>query len=219
MDFLKALFESGAITWEQFVEGVNKAGYKLADLSTGNYVAKKKYDDDLKTRDTQIETLGASIKTRDADLKNLQTQLADAGESSKTIEALNNQITKLQGDYKTAEAQYKAELGKQEYRFAVTEFANTQNFSSKAAKKTFINDMLEAQLKMNKGTIIGASDYLEAYKADNSDSFVTENAGTPNETGQQNDKPIFIQPTPQGQAQAQGEANPFDSLFNFAGVR
>ena len=38
MEFLKALFENGALTWEQFSEAVNAKGYKVADLSTGNYV-------------------------------------------------------------------------------------------------------------------------------------------------------------------------------------
>ena len=47
MEFLKALFENGALTWEQFSEAVNAKGYKIADLSAGNYVSKQKYDNDI----------------------------------------------------------------------------------------------------------------------------------------------------------------------------
>ena len=57
MDFLKALFNAGALTWEQFSEAVNGKGYKIADLSTGNYVSKKKFDDEIQTRETTISEL------------------------------------------------------------------------------------------------------------------------------------------------------------------
>lgn len=42
MEFLKVLFENGAVTWDQFAKGVKDKGLKIADLSEGNYVSKQK---------------------------------------------------------------------------------------------------------------------------------------------------------------------------------
>lgn len=216
MDFLKALFESGALTWEQFVAAVGAKGYKLADLSTGNYVAKKKYEDDIASRDTQIGDLTGQIATRDTDLKTLKKQLEDGTKDSDTkITTLTEQLNKLQGDYKTVKSDYETKLQNQAYEFAVKEFANGQNFSSRAAKATFIKDMVDAKLQMNKDAIIGASDFLEAYKKDYADSFVTKKETEPEPTPNP-DKPTFVAPPAQGNP---GGENPFDSFFNFAGVR
>ena len=43
MEFLKSLFDLGALTFEQFETEANKNGLKLADLSAGNYVCKNKF--------------------------------------------------------------------------------------------------------------------------------------------------------------------------------
>ena len=128
MDFLEALFESGAITWEQFKAGVEKAGYKIADLSTGNYVAKKKYEDELKAKDDTISELNTQISTRDNDLAAIKNDLEKAknsgADSQTTIDTLNTQLSALQGEYDKAKSDYEAKLAGQQYEFAVTEFAN-----------------------------------------------------------------------------------------------
>ena len=79
---LKKLFESGALTYEQFSAAVSNAGYKLADLSTGNYVSKKKYEDELQAKDATIEDLNNQITTRDTDITNLKTQLEDGSKTN-----------------------------------------------------------------------------------------------------------------------------------------
>lgn len=213
MDFLKELFGEEALTFEQLSAKVTERGFKIADLSTGNYVAKKKYTDDLEARDTQISDLQGQITTRDSDLKALKKQIEEADSENK-IADLTTQLTKLQGDYKTAKSDYEAKLSKQSYEFAVKEFANGQQFSSKAAKKTFINDMLNAQLSLKNDTIIGANDFLDAYKVDNADSFITANPEPTPEPNPAEPKPTFVLPTPPAPAP---DDNPFS--FNFAGVR
>lgn len=211
MDFLKELFGEEALTFDQLSAKVTERGFKIADLSTGNYVAKKKYTDDIASRDTQISDLQGQISTRDTDLKALKKQIEEADSETK-IADLTTQLSKLQGDYKAAKTDFETKLGKQAYEFAVKEFANGQQFSSKAAKKTFINEMLNAQLSMKDDAIIGASDFLTTYKNENEDSFVVETpapASTPAEP-----KPTFVQPTPPAPG---GDENPF--AFNFSGVR
>ena len=225
MDFLEALFEGGAITWEQFKAGVEKAGYKIADLSTGNYVAKKKYEDELKAKDDTIKDLNTQISTRDTDLATIKSDLEKAknsgADSQTTIDTLNTQLSKLQGEYDKAKSDYEAKLAGQQYEFAVTEFANGLQFTSRAAKEQFKNEMISAGLKMKDKSIIGANDFLTSYKETNADSFkVEEPDPAPAPEGGNPDpnlgKPFFIKPTA---PTPDPNSNPFDGIFNFSGVR
>lgn len=225
MDFLQALFESRALTWEQFEAAVKEKGYKIADLSTGNYVAKKKYDDDLQAKNTAIEGLNVQISTRDTDLANLKNDLEKAknsgADSQTTIDTLNTQLSALQGEYDKAKSDYEAKLAGQQYEFAVTEFANGLQFTSRAAKEQFKNEMISAGLKMKDKSIIGANDFLTSYKETNADSFkVEEPDPAPAPEGGNPDlnpgKPFFIKPTA---PTPDPNANPFDGIFNFNGVR
>lgn len=175
MEFLKVLFENGAVTWDQFAKGVKDKGLKIADLSEGNYVSKQKYDNDVHTKDTQIETLNKNIKTRDDDLEDLKNQLEAAGNDKVKLKELTGKFNTLQTDYNTAKTDYEGKLQKQRYEFAVKEFAHTQTFTSAAAKREFIRSMTENELNMDNETILGANDFLEKYKKENADSFATDN--------------------------------------------
>lgn len=212
MDFLKELFGEEALTWEQFSEAVTSKGFKVADLSKGNYVSKKKFDDEIKTRDTTISELNSTISVRDNDIEDLKQKLETGGQDSETkISELLSQITTLQGQYKTDMTELETKLSKQAYEFAVRDFANGQKFTSTAAKRDFEREMISADLKMKDNSIIGANDFVNSYKEKNADAFVTAD---PEPTPEP--KPTFIQPTP---PTPQSSDNPFDAVFNFNGVR
>lgn len=85
MDFLKALFEAGALTWEQFSEAVKKAGFEVVNAAGGAYVPKADLDakqQELDTANTTIKDLRETAKAWDGkdpkklenDLKDLQTK-------------------------------------------------------------------------------------------------------------------------------------------------
>lgn len=216
MDFLKALFESGAITWEQFSAGVTAKGFKLADLSKGDYVDKNKYEDAVSSRDTRITELSNQITTRDTDIANLKKNLEDGTkDSSAKVADLTNQLAKLQGDYTSAKADYEAKLNKQAYEFAVKEYAGSKKFTSNAAKRDFINEMISANLKIKDNALVGVDEFVEKYSKENADAFVVEN---PVPEPKPDPKPTFIQPTPTTPSPA-GEDNPFTKAFNFTAVR
>ena len=181
MDFLKDLFGGGALSFEQFAEKVKNAKMNLADLSKGEYVSKEKY-----TQDTN--TLNNTIKMRDTDLAAIQEQLKKAGVDKTKLDTLSSDLAALKTKYDDDTKQYQAQLEKQAYEFAVKEFANTQHFTSTAAKRDFIRSMTERQLTLEKGKITGADDYLNEYKADNSDSFMNTPSG-------QEAKPTFTAST------------------------
>lgn len=170
---VKELFdkaEGGTLTWEQFQTAMGDA--KFVDLSEGNYVSKSKYDDDLSSRDTQISTLNETISTRDKDLAGLKQQLADAGTDAEKLTQLTGEFDALKSKYDTETKDFKAQLKRQAYEFAVKEFANSKNFSSKAAKRDFTNSMIAKDLKLEDGKIIGADDFVALYSKENEDAFV-----------------------------------------------
>ena len=212
MDFLKELFGEEALTWEQFSEAVTSKGFKVADLSKGNYVSKKKFDDEIKTRDTTISELNSTISVRDNDIEDLKQKLETGGQDNETkVKELLTQISTLQGQYEEEKSTLETKLSKQAYEFAVRDFANSQKFTSTAAKRDFEREMISAELTMKDNSIIGANDFVTSYKEKNADAFVTaEPEPTPEP------KPTFIQPTP---PTPQPSDNPFDALFNFNGVR
>lgn len=215
---LKDLFdkaEGGALTYDQLMAAAGTA--KFVDLTEGNYVAKQKYTDDLAARDTRITTLDNTLKDRDTDLANLRQQLESAGSDATKLGELNTQFANLQSKYDRDTKAYQKQLQAQAYQFAVKSFANEQAFTSAAARREFERAMTEKNLQMENDTIIGATDFLTAYKAENADSFVTAPT-TPPVTEPVVTKPHFVDTVqPQGNPTA-GE-NPFLSAFNFAGVR
>lgn len=210
MEFLKALFESGALTWEEFSQAVTGKGYKLADLSTGSYVSRKKYEDELAAKDSTISDLTSQIDTRDSDLADLKSKLETAGTDNKTkVAELTTQIAKLQGDYDSVKSEYEGKLSSQAYEFAVKEFAGTKKFSSNAAKRDFINEMIREGLKMKDGALLGAEDFVKSYAESNSDAFVPEN---PDSTP----PPTFVNPSTPTPPPSD---NAFLNAFSFVGVR
>lgn len=212
MDFLKALFENGALTWEQFVEASNAKGFKIANLASGDYVAKKKYEDEVTTLNGTITELNTQIKNRDKDIAGLRKQVEDGTTDSTTkLADLTTKLETLQKNYDTDKANYEAKLSKQAYEYAVNDFANGKKFTSKAAKRDFITEMIAANLKMKDKQLLGAEDFVTLYSKENSDAFVVEEElKAPTETP----KPTFVQPTAPTPEQ---DTNPFN--FNFAGVR
>lgn len=210
---LKDLFdnaENGTLTYDQFITAAGQA--KFVDLTEGGYVSKQKYTDDLAARDTRITALDETIKTRDTDLANLRTQLENAGNDSEKLNTLNTQFSELQNKYDKETKAYQKQLKEQAYKFAVTEFANKQKFTSQAAKRDFEREMLAKNLTMENDIIIGATDFMTAYSQNNADAFVVDNDDSTPPTP----APHFVGSTNEGAGNTP-KANPFS--FNFVGVR
>lgn len=205
---LQKLFENGPLTFEEFEAAVKRNGIKLVDLSKGDYVSKRKYDDDLTAKANEIETLNGTISQRDTDLEGLKIKLTEAGNDTMKLSQLTNDFTALQSKYDDDVKNYKAQLKKQAYEFAVKDFASTKKFTSKAAKRDFINSMISADLKMTDAGILGCDDFVKQYTDNNADAFVIEHEEV------EEPKPIFVSPAVQDVAQ---QAELFN--FNFVGVR
>lgn len=206
---IKGIFdkaENGTLTYDQFVAEAGKVKANFVDLSTGDYVSKNKYTDELQKRDTNIETLTANLKKRDDDLKDVQSKLAKAGDDSSKVADLTKQLSDLQTTYEADKQGLEAKLAKQDYEFKVRNYAATKKFTCKAAQRDFENAMFAAELKVDGDKIIGADDFAKKYQAENEDAFKVEDKTPP--------APQFGAPTP---GIDKKQPNAFD--FNFMGVR
>lgn len=209
--------ENGTLTLAQFNDIAKDA--KFADLATGEYVSKHKYDEDISAKDTEISGLNETIKTRDSDLKSLKKQLKDAGTDADKLAKIETNLSTLQSKYDTDTKALQDKLNQQAYEFAVRTFAGTKKFTSNAAKRDFERSMIAENLKLDKSgqTIIGADDFVKIYSEANTDAFVVDE---PKSAEPEPPKPTFVNTTPGGsQSNQNGEPNAFLSAFHFTGVR
>lgn len=213
--------EDGVLSYDQFVEAMKAGGANFVDIKEGGYVSANKYQDELSSKDKEIELLNSTISTRDTDLEGLKKQLEEAGADVSKLEELTNNLNTLQSKYDSDTKAYKEQLKKQAYEFAVREFANSKIFSSAAAKRDFTKQMIEKGLKMDGDKILGAEDFVQAYSQDNGDAFMTEDDyfmgnDSDDDTEPEQELPHFIESTPG----ASGGSNDSGSFhFNFTGVR
>jgi len=222
MDFLEELFnstEDGKLTFDQFCEAVKGAGLKLADLSSGGYVSKQKYEDELAAKIKEVEQLNEAVTTRDTDLADLQSKLEAAGTDAEQLAKVSGDFNSLKAKYDAEVKSYKDQLKKQAYEFAVKEFANSKDFSSKAAKRDFINSMIAKDLKLEDGKIIGADDFVAIYTQNNEDAFITETDFQDYEPEPEPSvKPQFISSTQGGEDINPDPTGGFANAFHFTPI-
>lgn len=212
MEFLKELFkaaENGSLTYEQLEASCKEKGIKVVNLSDGNYVSKRKYDDDLKAKDTTIDTLKGNLEARDSDISKLKDDLEKNKDDAQKAVDLGKQLQDWQTKYQTETDNLNAKLKEQAKHFAVRDFAGTKKFSSAAAKRDFENYMFKQEFDVKDGAIMGGEDYYNAYAKENADAFVVEQQ-------EQQKNPQFVQTT-NGTESFTKSGGEFK--FNFTGVR
>lgn len=212
---IKELFEKSEepLTYEVFEKLAKDNGAKFTDLSEGNYVSKDKFENEVASKEGQITQLNDTIKARDKDLKDLKSQLKEAGNDTEKLTELETQLGNLQAQYKQDTENYKSQLSKQAYEFAVKDFASGKKFSSNAAKRDFISSMLAKELKMDGDKILGAEDFVTSYSTENADAFIVEKE----EPEPENPKPQFSSSVNPDKSIVDNNGEDFG--FNFIGVR
>lgn len=117
MEELKELFGDKALSYEDFNKALDEKGIKIGNLSSGGYVAKTKYDEDIKKAKNsdykkKFEDLQASIEGDDginAKIKNLTTERDDY---KSKYESLNKDFSILNATNKVTSAGIKPEFAK-----------------------------------------------------------------------------------------------------------
>ena len=174
MDFLKALFENGPLTYEQFEEAAKAAKLNLVNLANGGYVSQAKFDDKVNALTQQVSDLTSQIGQRDADMATLKKNLEAAQADASKLPGVQQSLSDLQAKYAQDKTEYEASMAKQRYEFAVREKANAMKFSSTAAKKAFVQEAIGKEFKMDGDTLLGFDDFTAKYKADDPGAFAQE---------------------------------------------
>lgn len=146
---------------------------KLVDLSTGDYVSKGKYTDQLAAKDTTIADLTAQIAKRDSDSADLIKQLDALKNADDELKSVKESFTALQEQNKAEAEKHAAEMKRQAYEFMVREKSNELEFSSNSAKKAFLADAIAKNFAMENDTLLGFGDFVETYKAQDPGAFKT----------------------------------------------
>ena len=167
MEFLKSIFGNKTMSYEEFITALNAHNgneankdkqIKLANLATGEYVGKLKYDD-----------MEAKLTGKQTELDTANNLIAELKKGAKGNEELQGKIT----GYETQVAQLQAQL-------AQTQIENAIKVALLEAKATDIN-YLTFKLKENgeklelgeDGKIKGIDDKISSLKTSNPNFFET----------------------------------------------
>lgn len=162
MEFLKELFAQ-PLSYDEFAKAVTEKGYKLADLSKGEYVSKGKLTEALEKN----KTLSGSIEQLNKDIQALKDSNASADDYRKKFEDLQKQI---EDDRNAAEAK-KAD---DELTNAITSVFGDKKFTSDYVKNGLIADMKSEIAKPeNKGK--GYKEIFESLTKDKDGIFQNPN--------------------------------------------
>lgn len=117
MDELQELFGENTLSYEDFTKALEEKGMKLANLSSGAYVAKTKYDDDVKKAKgldykKKFEDLQASIEGDDGVNAKLQNITTERDDYKSKYEELNKNYSVLEATNKVASVGIKPEFAK-----------------------------------------------------------------------------------------------------------
>lgn len=126
-----------------------------------------------------IEKAKSDISALTAERDKYKAQAENAEESLKKFEDIDVDSVKAElADWKKkAEDQQKAyteELYKRDFKDALTKELAEVKFSSEAAKKSIINEIESAGLKLNNGKILGLNDLLDQMKEADKTAFISE---------------------------------------------
>lgn len=150
MEFLKDLFGTEALTFDQFTAKVNEHKMKLADISGGAYVGRDK------------------LATLTADRDNLKQRL----------DAANAKLEGYDPEWKTkaatAQSNADAEIEKVKRRYLLRDLTAGIKFSSESARKAFLADLEEKNLPMEGEKLLGMNDFLKQYRESDPGAFVSD---------------------------------------------
>lgn len=154
-EFLKDFFGDESLSFEAFNSKLQEKNLKLADLSKGEYVDKKKYDDDVSTwqkkyNDTQKEyddILNSLKNEEDDDTKEYNEFMKQFEDLKKT----SNETAKELDLYKKKEAMRENGINNKRFMdLAMFELKDSQNFSEDIKKWAEDNKDLIAPKKDDK---------------------------------------------------------------------
>lgn len=152
---------------------------RFADLSEGGYISVERHNSQINGLNGQIADLTGQISQRDTDITNLQERLTAAQNDASKLTEVQTQLTGLQSKYAQDQQEWAAKNAKQHREFLVREQANGLNFSSSAAKRDFLSQANAKDFQVDNDTLIGYTDFLNKYMAENPGALVEQQPTDP----------------------------------------
>lgn len=162
MEFLKELFTE-PLTFEDFAKAVAGKGYKLADLSKGEYVAKGKLDEQA----NKVKSLNSKIAEYENKINELQT-------NNQTAEQYKNELDKLKQQIADEKEAAELEAKEAEFKNRFEKVAEGKAFAHDYIKNGVLEDFKKALSdEANKGK--GDSEIFELLTKDKVGIFASQN--------------------------------------------
>lgn len=138
------------------LKGNNKV--KLANLASGEYVAKQKYTD------------------KESEVATLNTELAALKEAAKKFEGID--VDALNQKIKDLEANSAKEIEKVKRESVAKELLSGYKFTSKLAQESALNKLLSKELKLEGDKLLGADDFMKPLQTECPEAFANDDGGT-----------------------------------------
>lgn len=141
-------------------------GEKELIINDGTYIPKAKFDN-----------LNETKKDLENQLKETNDKLQEL--SKVDTEELNQKIADLQKKYDEDTKALNEKYDKREYDIKLNDYAKDLKFSSNSARKSFMNELKEKELKFENDKLVGFDDFVDSYKENDPSAFIEEKKEEP----------------------------------------
>lgn len=172
-EYLKSLFEGGAITFDQFVAALEShKEVKLANLADGGYVAKDKFD----AKVTELSGVKEQLTAANATIQSYKDM---------DIDGIKKSAAEWQQKYETDTKSLKEKLDAQATEFAARTYLSGYQYTDDLVKDAIYDKFMAKGFKRSEdGKFEGADSWMEEMKKNYPGSFAASDpaadpAGTP----------------------------------------
>lgn len=141
-----------------------------------------------------INEFTKKLEKAEQERDNFKKQYEDASETLKSfdgvnVEDLQGQIDTWKGKAEEAEKDFNAKIAERDFADALRTEMETVKFSSEYAKKSVMEEIKAAGLKLVDGKIMGLQDMLNAIKEKDASAFMEDGESRPRFTNRTTQKP------------------------------
>lgn len=154
---------------------------KVEGLENG--LPKEVIDKIMEMNGNSINELKKEIEKLKTEKEGIETQLTEAnskieGFKEIDIDKIRAEVDEWKEKYETDTKNLKDSLTQKDYDYKVQELTNGLKFSSNGARKSFINDLKEKNLKLEDGKLLGFDDFVKSYQENDPNAFMNEQSNS-----------------------------------------
>lgn len=139
---------------------------KLMEMNGNSINELKKENEKLKTEKEGLETQLTEANSKIEGFKEID------------IDKIRAEVDEWKEKYETDTKNLKDSLTQKDYDYKVQELTNGLKFSSNGARKSFINDLKEKNLKLEDGKLLGFDDFVKSYQENDPNAFMNEQSNS-----------------------------------------